>query len=440
MVKPLYGIVTKNLWLPGTVGATQLSTLNDVNLYTNPPTDGETIIWDNSNGIWKPGTAGVTQLSALNDVNLYTNPPTDGETIIWDNANAIWKPGAASTNKVIGEFKLISSSRTDESVWGHFKFERKIASIDYGAIGFDQGSSGNNNIEEALCINRVGRIGIGTNNPEGGLHVANYLDRGMTQIGDYFMNVNDWNHSSGGWMHGPNINGRIYVGIRCNYGIWCKQLNYDSDSRIKTDISLVDDDRALKQINALDTYEYNYIDPKIRRPLKTIGFLAQEVNKILPNAVNINHNIIPDEMQLIENPVFTEFIDISNNKKFKLIINNLDLSNNNTGKCKFYVTNDISNNVEICKEINVEQDNKTFIFDESWNHVFLYGKEVNDYLTLNKDMIFALHHSGIQELSRENEKIKEENEKIKEENLNLKQSISDILERLEKIECKSCSN
>ena len=112
-------------------------------------------------------------------------------------------------------------------MWGHFKFERKIASIDYGAIGFDQGSSGNNN-EETLCINRVGRIGIGTNNRED--YVANYLDRGMTQIGDYFMNVNDWNHSSGGWMHGPNINDRIYVGIRCNYGIWCKQLNYDSDS------------------------------------------------------------------------------------------------------------------------------------------------------------------------------------------------------------------
>ena len=35
----------------------------------------ETIIWDNSNGIWKPGTAGVTQLSALNDVNLYIQIP-----------------------------------------------------------------------------------------------------------------------------------------------------------------------------------------------------------------------------------------------------------------------------------------------------------------------------------------------------------------------------
>lgn len=433
------GTLTKN-GITFSTGAIEISDLSDVDTHTNSPLNGQALVWNDTDSTWKPGTAGATQLSSLDDVNLYTNPPTDGQTIIWDNSNAIWKPGAASTNKVIGEFKLISSSRTDESIWGHFKFERKIASIDYGAIGFDQGSSSSDNIEEALCINRVGRIGIGTNNPEGGLHVANYLDRGMTQIGDYFMNANDWNHSSGSWMYGSNINGRIYVGIRCNYGIWCKQLNYDSDTRIKTDISLVQDDKALKQINDLDTYEYNYIDPKLKRPLKTVGFLAQEVNKILPNAVNIHNNFIPDEMQVIKNPVFTEFIDISNNKKFKLIINNLDLSNNNTGKCKFYVTNDISNNVEICKEINVEQDNKTFIFDESWNNVFLYGKEVNDYLTLNKDMIFALHHSGIQELSRENEKIKEENEKIKEENLNLKQSISDILERLEKIECKSCSN
>ena len=35
--------------------------------------------------------------------------------------------------------------------------------------------------------------------------------------------------------------------------------------------------------------------------------------------------------------------------------------------------------------------------------MFFYGKEVNDFHTLDKNQIFALHHSAIQELSRKND-------------------------------------
>ena len=34
------------------------------------------------------------------------------------------------------------------------------------------------------------------------------------------------------------------------------------------------------------------------------------------------------------------------------------------------------------------------------NELFLIGKEVNDFHSLDKNMIFALHHSAIQELSK----------------------------------------
>ena len=44
-------------------------------------------------------------------------------------------------------------------LWGHFQFERKMASTDYGAIGFDAGSSaGGGNVAEAICIKRTGEI------------------------------------------------------------------------------------------------------------------------------------------------------------------------------------------------------------------------------------------------------------------------------------------
>ena len=42
----------------------------------------------------------------------------------------------------------------------------------------------------------------------------------------------------------------------------------------------------------------------------------------------------------------------------------------------------------------------TFTFDASYQHVFCYGKEIDDFHALDKDKIFALHHSAIQEIDR----------------------------------------
>ena len=66
-----------------------------------------------------------------------------------------------------------------------------------------------------------------------------------------------------------------------------------SDSRIKTDISLVNDDTALNQVNKLESYQYNYTDPLRKKEMKTIGFIAQEVKEVIPNAVSTLIQIYP---------------------------------------------------------------------------------------------------------------------------------------------------
>jgi len=92
-----------------------------------------------------------------------------------------------------------------------------------------------------------------------------------------------------------------------------------------------------------------------------------------------------------------------------LVVNDLDMSHSNlTGKCKFYVSQDINEddilieNVECEKDANGNNTNR-FKFSKQYNNVFLYGKEVNDFHTIDKNQIFALHHSAIQELSRKND-------------------------------------
>ena len=75
-----------------------------------------------------------------------------------------------------------------------------------------------------------------------------------------------------------------------------------------------------------------------------------------------------------------------------------DLTDVSGIKYKFMVGNDLSNN-EIVTEIVGNADN-TFTFDASYQIVFCFGKEVDDFHIIDKNQIFALHHSAIQEIDR----------------------------------------
>jgi hypothetical protein len=51
------------------------------------------------------------------------------------------------------------------------------------------------------------------------------------------------------------------------------------------------------------------------------------------------------------------------------------------------------------KDIVGNQDD-TFTFDRIYENVFCYGKEVDDFLMVDKNAIYTLHHSAIQEMDR----------------------------------------
>ena len=295
-------------------------------------------------------------------------------------------------------------------------------------------STGNHN--NIMTIASEGFVGIGTTTPEFPLDIREsvYYDIGQAD-------GTRWDDFRGRGNAGPtNDNvpftyGFGYYSMYASNSIWCQTAFVSSsDSRSKTDISNIDDDRALQQVNRLESKEYHYIDPERRRPMKTIGFIAQEVKEVIPNAVSLQKNLIPDELRIITCPQWDNCI---------LTIPDLDMSANNfTGKCKFYVSNDPSGNDEVCKEIECVKDasgNKTnqFRFEEEYVNVFFYGKEVNDFHALDKNQIFALHHSAIQELSRKNDRLEAENvaktteiAELQAENVELKNEISLIKQHL----------
>ena len=288
--------------------------------------------------------------------------------------------------------------------------------------------------ENHFKIDNSGNVGIGTTTPHYPLHVMPGPRHGNGPYGTYY-HVGNWIDPGSTWNSGNNIhqfNGNFNLNVGFSGNNYCAYFEgfifakmgmiVQSDKRIKTEIEKINDSRALDQVNTLESYEYHYIDPARKRPMKTIGFIAQDVNKVMPNAVSISNDFIPDEMRRIENPLWS--IDNSGNNI--LTINDLDLSGNHTGNCRFYVSNDPSGNDEIMIEIKVEDDKQSFIFDKKWNNVFIWGKEVNDFHSIDKNMIFALHHSAIQELSRKNDDKTERINILEENNQELTQKYNTL--------------
>ena len=71
--------------------------------------------------------------------------------------------------------------------------------------------------------------------------------------------------------------GSVDIPILFSRDIQSSRVLVTSDRRIKNDITLVDDTKAIDLVNTLESKEYGYIDPYNRKTQKTIGFIAQEV-------------------------------------------------------------------------------------------------------------------------------------------------------------------
>ena len=62
------------------------------------------------------GGGGAKALDDLSDVDTSTNPPTDGQALVWDNGSKEWKPGTVSSGEVEG--RMVTHNGTEQ---GYFR-------------------------------------------------------------------------------------------------------------------------------------------------------------------------------------------------------------------------------------------------------------------------------------------------------------------------------
>ena len=183
----------------------------------------------------------------------------------------------------------------------------------------------------------------------------------------------------------------------------------DSDKRIKKDVEDIDVSDALRMILAVEPKTYRYIDDgrngdgrdgRVHRNALTYGFIAQQVNDVIPDAIETMKDILPNVMKRAirdKNRVYldlTGYGDLQLNEDRKI-----NIRFKNGGGYSFTI-------IEVNKEYFVIDTD-----DKGIEEVFVYGYEVKDFHILTKDTIYTLNVSATQELYR---KIESQDKKIKE--------------------------
>ena len=363
---------------------------------TNITITGNTISASGGGG----GGGGLTDLSAtsINDLSdvSFNSTTTDGQALVWNSTNAVWEAGSSSPwttsssdiyynsgNAYIGTtndgntYKLTVSGNGYNRIFRIYDGTNTTSWVSFNSGSLWFGINVNNAGNEAFVIRHsTGNVGIGTNNPAAKLDVrGNVGGTSFTGLQYTGSGVGSTNNTTQLAFY---VNGEAAI-----YG----SLRIASDARIKTNIVDVSDNSALEMVRNIPCRYYEYKDKVSRGTEKTIGFIAQEVREHLPMAVDLQREIIPNEYRTLT--------DISWNDTTLFT----DLSDCSGVKYKFYVSNDPSGNDEVEKELIGNADN-SFTFDSSYNHVFCYGKEVDDFHILDKQKLFALNFSATQELDR----------------------------------------
>lgn len=196
------------------------------------------------------------------------------------------------------------------------------------------------------------------------------------------------------------------------------EFNAFSDARHKRLRSRSRGDTDLAQLNRLAVSRYTFIDTVQKGNQEQIGFIAQEVEQVVPEAVSKIADYIPSVYAMAERISY-------DSAAHTLIVRTRQPHG-------FAVAEDI-------KVITAQEEHKVRVgtlidaytfrlngWQKATSELFVFGKSVSDFRTVDYNRLFTMGISAIQELSRRVEQLEKENTQLKAQNNELSQMKSDI--------------
>jgi Chaperone of endosialidase len=179
-----------------------------------------------------------------------------------------------------------------------------------------------------------------------------------------------------------------------------------SDSRIKKDFSLSNNSEDLERLKKIQITNYRMKDVATWGTQTFKKVIAQQVEEVYPEVISKTKSVIPDIYALAESVVYDaqdKKLNVSLSKDYGIKIGDkIELVHPEKGKIQTEV---------------VEVSDKSFTV-KNWEYatdkIFVFGREVNDFRSVDYEALSMLGISAIQQLAKENEDMKKENAKQKE--------------------------
>jgi hypothetical protein len=348
-----------------------------------------------------------------------------------------------------------------------------------------------------MYVHPVGNIGIGASNLDpkhtldvrGNIYCSDYVGIGGAATDSITvplhvrssrnLSVNEavnkayyaWNTSGRGIEINATVIGSTAISIISEQGIWIKgndtntggRLWLTSDQRIKTNIVNLNADKMMNIFRHLRPISFDYITNMKNNNKKHFGFIAQEVNEVLPEGISLNTDVIPNNMmkggitkpsETDEDPHFTlkpddtditlQYLLLTTDSPLKIDTAN-PYSSKDTYKFKIYGGDKWAkeHDIYIRSDYNVTDDKYTYVIGmkkEAYDVVitestlFVYGQYVNDLHILDHDTIYTVATAALQEVDRQQQADKARIAELEATVAAQQSLINDILERLKKVE------
>lgn len=254
-----------------------------------------------------------------------------------------------------------------------------------------------------------GRVGIGTSTPRAPLDVSTAAPIQVT-LGWYLdgFGVAQWTSNPYNGNYSIIANGAIYAG----------GYHTGSDNRIKQISKRTSGLASLDVIRQLQFTDYTYIDKIEHGTRERRGLIAQEVERILPAAITQSTAFVPD---VYDRPTAIHFdaasqaVTIDLQKAHGLKVDDVVSLIVEEGKKEATVSGVPTPTSFVVKA------------EKNPGRVFVFGKQVKDFRTVDYDQVFSTGISAIQELDRQVQSMKKSEARVAE--LEQKAARVDSLER-----------
>lgn len=268
-----------------------------------------------------------------------------------------------------------------------------------GSLSFKHSSQ--NDAALTIATNRL--VGIGTTQPVAPLHVAGTSANTSATAMRYF------NFSSVGitaepaWPGGTTIYAEGNVCATQAF-ISAQSFNF-SDARIKQIVGLTNNQQDLERLSKIEVTRYRYIDTMANGTAVQTKVIAQQLKKVMPEAVSYRSQFLPSIMQLATTSgynVATGELTITVPKLQQALEFNVPI------KCY------AENGMELLYTL-VAAQGQTMVLKgpAAMGRLFVYGHEVKDFHVVDYDAIGMLNVSATQALLKRIEELEDIVKKLK---------------------------